>query len=435
MMLVLVALGGAQDIRNLAMGRLTLLTESDVNRLDLYDYGLNPAGLWRAEPPRLPQAGEEGSTFNDLYSEGEQALPEYSSTDIFAPFYRHSVSGNSLDKWAIGQPFPNELTDFMPVPWGSLGYSFEPYPSRPSGAYLRSRTSDLAIAAQGSWSHGEHKFLYDSVTVNTPQASFTQAGSAGAIDYGFDVGAFYLMASERRTSAQVFAPGVGAGIVMPLEGFSWGVDADYYHPFFSEASGTWDTTMNGNGVKAGAAILFKPLDSLKVALRGGYKWTNVAGLKFTSPWAGARAGFSTPDVPVVAGLEAAWAGTHTIYSDYDDRLDSLSLAGGVGFRVPAWFIGLEVRHTTAGEKFDSLATKTLAITAGTEVNVGMSRIRGGYGRSARDTLVFKGSATQWVTAGFGLDLSGLQLDLAYNHVVHPGKDKDDIVYASVRFGQ
>ena len=75
------------------------------------------------------------------------------------------------------------------------------------------------------------------------------------------------------------------------------------------------------------------------------------------------------------------------------------------------------------------------MTAGTEVNVGISHIRGGYGRSARDTLILKGSATQWVTAGFGLDLSGMQVDFAYNHVVRSDTDKDDIFYASVRFGE
>ena len=49
--------------------------------------------------------------------------------------------------------------------------------------------------------------------------------------------------------------------------------------------------------------------------------------------------------------------------------------------------------------------------------------------------MWKGSATQWVSAGFGLDLSGLQLDLAYNHVVRSDTDKDDITYLSVRFGE
>ena len=69
-----------------------------------------------------------------------------------------------------------------------------------------------------------------------------------------------------------------------------------------------------------------------------------------------------------------------------------------------------------------MAEKTLAFTAGTEVNVGISHTRGGHGRAVQDTLVWKGSATQWVTAGFGLDLSGLQLDLAYNHVVRSDTD-------------
>jgi hypothetical protein len=434
-MLVLVALGGAQDIRNLAMGRLTLLAESDVNRLDLYDYGLNPAGLWRAVPPRSSGEGEEAPPFSNFLGGDGEVLPEYSSTQVFAPFYGHSVPGDSFDQWAIGQPFPNELTDFMPVPWGELGYSFYPYPSRPSGGYLRSRNSDGATAVQGSWSHGEHNFGNELLAVNTPQASYVQAGSAGAVDYGFDANAFCILVAEGRSSAQVLGPGLGGGLVVPSEAFSWGVNADYYHPFFREASGSWDTIMNGNGFKAGAAMLFEPMDTLKVALRGGFKWTKVAGLTFASSWAGARAGFSPPDVPVVAGLEAAWAGTHTMYSGYNDMLDSLSLAGGVGYRVPVWFIGVEARHTTAGEKLDSLPTKTLALTAGTEVNVGISHIRGGYGRSAQDTLVFKGSATQWVSAGFGLDLSGLQLDLAYNHVVRSDTDKDDIIYLSVRFGE
>jgi hypothetical protein len=67
--------------------------------------------------------------------------------------------------------------------------------------------------------------------------------------------------------------------------------------------------------------------------------------------------------------------------------------------------------------------------------VGISHTRGGHGRAVQDTLVWKGSATQWVTAGFGLDRSGLQLDLAYNHVVRSDTDKDDIIYVSVRFGE
>ena len=314
-MLVLVALGGAQDIRNLAMGRLALLAESNVNRLDLYDYGLNPAGLWRAAPPGVPSEGEEAPVFNSLFGGEEDVLPEYSSTQVFAPFYGHTALGDSFDQWAVGQPFPSELTDFMPVPYSEFGYGYEPYPGQPSGAFVRSRTSDGASAIQGAFSHGERQ----SLKINTPQAGYVGAGSAGAIDYGYDANLFCILASEPHTSVQLLGPGLGGGIVMPSQAFSWGVNADYYHPFVREAFNGHGTTKHGSGIKGGAAMLFQPMDSLKLALRGGYKWTSAAGLKFTSPWAGLRAGYSTPDVPVVAGLEAAWAGTHRVYDYYDDK--------------------------------------------------------------------------------------------------------------------
>ena len=421
----------ANDVRNLAMGRLTLLAESELNRLDMYCFGQNPAGLLRSAPV----------SFSDNEFEFEQSsegdvLSDYTYLETYATGYGHVGASKSFDQWAAGQPIPNELLEFMPIPWSGLGYSFRPYPSRPLGVCWRSRSADAATAISGSWSHGEDGAPVRRLTVNTPQIDVVRSGTFGSIDYGIEAAAFDLMAAGPHTRANFIGPGVRAGISAPTEAFTWGLSARYYHPFFDAEIPFWSDKLNGNAAEGNGALLLLPAEALKLALRGGYKWVKVENLSFISPWGGIRTAYDPPEGPVVAGVEATWGDVHTSYSDfgYDEKQDSLGLGGGIGVRAEGYFGGVEAHYSTIGSRpFDAQSAGTLVLQAGGEAVVGTAVVRAGYARSS--TRWASGSSsppTHWFTGGFTMNLEAMKLDVAYNLTRRSATDWEHLLCFALR---
>jgi hypothetical protein len=425
----------AQDIRNYGMGRMSILLESDINRIDLYDFGENPAGLLLARAPVRNTSGDAGYIPMSLW--GEDAAGDYAITEVLASGYGRTPAGeSSFTIWGIGQPLPNELLEFLPV--RAIGYVGDEhiYPSRPSGAVLRTRSRGTASAFQGTWSHLEERRRYDSATVNTPQLYLAHAGEAGPIDWGADLLAFYAMASERRSSAQFLGAGVGGGIAVPGDMLSFGANANYYHPWYRTASGEYSESYDGHAARANAAAVLTALDTLRLGARAGYKWADVEELDFYSPWAGIRAVYEPTGVPLVAGAGATWAVWHPTYRYYyDTKEDSLTLAAGAAFRIPVWLLGIEVHRTALGatrESGNRRENERLTFNLGSELNVGPAHVRAGAalcltGTETRDT-------TMCYTGGLGLDLDGIWLDLAYNYIRSPARYTEHLVYLAAKFG-
>ncbi|UCG42599.1 MAG: hypothetical protein JSU73_12170 [candidate division WOR-3 bacterium] len=424
----------ALDIRNYGMGRMSILLESDINRIDLYDFGENPAGLLQARAPFRKTSEPE---YIPIPMWGEDELGDYSVTELLASGYGHTPAReSSFTVWGIGQPLPNELLEFLPV--RAVGYVEDRhiYPSRPSGGLLRTRSGGTANVFQGSWSHLEEKRRYDSVTVNTPQLYFARAGEAGAIDWGADLLAFYAMASQRRNSAQFLGAGVGGGIAVPGDMLSFGANANYYHPWYRTASGQYSQTYDGHAARANAAAVITALDTLRLGARAGYKWADVEKLDFYSPWAGLRALYAPTGVPLVAGAGVTWAVSHPTYPGYyDTKHDSLTLAAGAAFRIPVWLLGIEVHRTALGSTHgtgDRRENERLTFNLGSELSAGPAHVRAGAafsltGTETRDT-------TMCYTGGLGLDLDRIWLDLAYNHIRKPGRYTEHLVYLAAKVG-
>lgn len=426
--LALVAALEAGDVRNLGMGRLSLLAESELNRLDLFDFGHNPAGLLRSAPVSF-STGEDEHTGYTGSEEG--MLDDYSYVEFFATGFGTTGQGKAFRQWAFGQPVPNELTEYMPVPLSAFGARFVPYPSRPLGGYWRSRASNVATAFSGAWSHGEEQgYLW----LNTPRADFTRSGSFGELDYGIEASAFYMSAGSHYGDAQFLGPGVGVGIAGPSETFTWGLDARYYHPFFNMTSPT--VKINGNSLAGGGELLMRPAEPIKVGARAGVKWTVVDELQFMSPYAALRMSYVQPEGPFVAGAEAEWSDVKTSYPAfwYYEHSDSLGLAGGIGLNNPDWFAGLEAHYSRLGlNPLDSTAGNSLALQAGVEINLGSTLVRAGYGRSAPGNDYFsKHMHTTWITAGVGLNFSGMTIDIAYNLVNRATPVGEHLLYLVVR---
>jgi hypothetical protein len=429
------AVSAAPDIRNFGMGRMSILLESDINRIDLYDFGENPAGMLQARAPVRNTSEEIEYMPSSLWGDG--AVGDYSITEVLATGYGHTPAGeSSFTVWGIGQPLPTELLEFLPV--RAVGYVEDAhiYPSRPSGVLLRTRSGGTANAFQGSWSHLEQHHRYDSITVNTPQLYFAHAGEAGPIDWGADLLAFYGMASERRSNAQFLGAGVGGGIAVPGDMLSFGANANYYHPWYRTAYREYSESYDGHAARANAAAVLTALDTLRLGARAGYKWADVEELDFYSPWAGLRALYEPTGVPLVAGAGATWAISHPTYPDhYDTKDDSLTLAAGAAFRIPVWLAGIEVHHTTLGWTYgdgDRRENERLTFNLGSELSVGQAHVRAGAalcltGTETRDTTIC-------YTGGLGLDLDGLWLDLAYNYIRRPERYTDHLVYLAAKFG-
>jgi len=442
--LTVVATALAQDVRNMAMGQLSLLLESDINRLDMYDFGRNPAGLYRAAPVRFAGSEEDEGIYQgfDFLDEGA-TLPEYSYTEVSLTGYTLKAEGIDLfDVYSIGQPIPSEMYDFMVPNYYTTGLEIFPYRARPAGGYMRSRGSGGATMFEGGWSNAGLKYSEDSrQTMNTPQLAFGRAGSAGPVDYGFSAFGCYIMESEPGISGQLLGPGVGAGLVMPASAFSWGADVVYYHPVLHESWAGGDTTLQGNVLGPGVSFLAQPVDSLRFGLRGEYRYTRLAEATYESPWASLRGLFSRADIPVVAGVEATWTKT-TLVSGDTASTGTFIGGAGLGLRIPVLFVGAEARYTMFGESaFDSVGLRTLALQAGAEVSFGVSHLRLGYGRSS---MTYTGDTSKvnraFITGGFGIDLATGRMDLAYNYLPHDPaqsyarKYTEHVLYLSFKFG-
>jgi hypothetical protein len=422
---------GLGDVPILGMGGMSLVWESDMNRLDMYDFGQNPAGLLRAMPARF--AG--GEQMAQGAGGGEDALSDYSYVDGYATVFGTSGVDSLFHRWAVGQPLPNELQNFLPIPMGEF-VNFETYPSEPLGAIYRSRNLGVASSYGLSWSHAAQG---RSLTVNTPTLNYQRSGTLGSLDYGAEASAFYFMGSAGGATLNFLGPGVGLGIASPGESFGWGVDAHYFHPWFDMSSPS--VKINGSAVVGGGTMLFHPSDPLKVGVRAGYKWTKVDVLKFMSPWLDARAIYQSAESPMVYGGDLSWGDVNTSYPTfhYASKLDTLGLGFGVGARTTDWFAGCEAHFSSAGARLlDSLATNTLVLQAGSEVTLGATQLRLGFGRTM--TIVphnpgYYGTPGSYVlTAGAGMELNGLHLDIAYNLISGLSDANEHLLYVRVGSG-
>jgi len=425
--LVAASIVSAQDVRNIGMGCLSFLAESDANRLDMYDFGRNPAGLYRAAPVSFTTESDEYGESPSYLPEEGGALPDYSNSGGQFALYAPTGGGLKLfDVFSLGQPIPSEFYEYFSPGF----YWLSPlYPAQPVGGGLRSRQSDAATDISGGWSwlHAKGDMGLD---INTPQVKFVRAGAAGSIDYGFDVSAFYMMMS----GAQLFGPGAGAGVVLPIAPASLGADLRYYHPIM-HSSGV--PSEHGNAFRPGLSVVLEPVPDLKLGVRGQYTMTKFLDQEYAAPSAGLRAGFSRKDVPIVAGLQANWSSVRVKGTWSDERSGTLQTGAGLGLSIPEFFLGVEVSYAMVGETTSAgPGTRELALRGGAEYKLGTTRLRLGYVHSSTDDELSGGTLNQsQYTFGVGFDLSGGKADVAYVLVPHSDQSgyTDHVLYFAIKF--
>jgi hypothetical protein len=426
----------AQDLRNLGMGRLSALLESDIHRIALYDFGENPAGLLSAAPPTRGAGPEQndGSPVSSPWGSEENAAG-YTVSEAFLSGWGIHPRGDShpFPIWSVGQPLPADFQDIVPL--GALGIAGRQiFPSRPAGGYLRQSDGSFALAARGCWSHFEGN---GQATVNVPELGFEAANRLTGLDVGYRAVAFYGMGNQYGGSAQYLGVEGGAGVAVPGEILSGGACVDYYHPMYHVKYGSFfDTTYHSNAARGRGALVLQPIDTLKLGLKAGYTWADIMQTRTLTPAAGMRALYEPAGVPLAAGLEAAWMkATPYHHGETGSSYDSLYLGGGLGLRLPVLFLGAEVQRTAWGSNnTDARAEHSrLSLNFGAEVNFGVAHVRAGFLQATGKGSEGYADTLRCYTGGLGFDLEGLWVDVAYNLEV-PGRSAyEHMLQLSVKF--
>jgi hypothetical protein len=392
-LLALLAGATGQDIRGIAMGRLSLIVRSDLNRLDLVDFGDNPAGLVSAPPP-----------FED-----EDVPGDYANCELFGSLYREVLSFQEV--LSIGQPVPLGAARLLPPQPLNDWWTGLSYPSRPAGFNYRSRRGNSVTRAQADFSHF-HLFEpeREDYALSTPELQVAWAHRTGWLDLAFDIMGFDAIERNRVHNT---GAGILLGAAQVQDRCDLGVNFGYLHTRGMGSAGT----SGEHAARGVGTVIFQPLDLLKLGVNAGYRWATREPGWYHSPGIDVSCILDPPTSMLVVGLDLKWGGSYPSTPDLAwGKEDSFAMVFGAGLAGRSWFAGLEISGLREHEVWQQQPFRIgwTDVRVGGEVDIGRFLVRAGAKHVITGADPGMGTAQGCLTAGLGWVHGPVRLDLAYN---------------------
>jgi len=387
-----------QDIRGLGMGGMRFIVTGDADRLDLYGFGDNPAGLVSAPPPL------EESTWSGDYTSGELYLAGL------------SMSFERFLDLSFGQTVPPVVRRIQPVEIAGTDWYNAESPARPAGFSCRSRRGATAFAGRASfaWLQTSDSSV-PAWTTAVPELSGTWCASSGRYDYGADLSVFDVM---EKSGVQHAGAGSVVGIGRQTGTTSWGASAGYVQVRTLDGSSAEDPHTD-HGARGTATYIFEPARNLRVGGQADCRWGAEQGAGRLAPALRVRALYDPPGPGGTADAELAW------FSSYAERgpawLNRLGVeyALGLGYRMGNLLTGVEFsgsdeRYAWPGEAGPWSGYARTDLMLGAEYRLAGLCLRTGAGFGGRGTTGVTWISYMTAAAGIGWQRGPLRLDLAYN---------------------
>ena len=122
-----------------------------------------------------------------------------------------------------------------------------------------------------------------------------------------------------------------------------------------------------------------------------------------------------------------------------DQMDSTGVGAGLGAKIWRLSGGAELHYMQRTYPEDTGAVKcpNWVTNAGAEIDLGAVQVRLGYEHSVRPIMIAPGYGFNKYTgtAGFGLNVASLRVDVAWNHSYWPfGKEIQDEFHLEIKRG-
>ncbi len=398
----------ATPARIIGMGFLDLIVDDESNRLNLFDYGRNIAGLYR---------DERGST---VY------------TSIAYGTVKQSDSGGALESeityWGVALLSETSM----------MVSTLSRFPGVPIGAVVTYRMEDrLAISGSGLYSKTT---THSESAQRTEEASWPIGGVAFSRKLGvLDVGARgeYTMISISNNqgdlavngSLKLLEGGVAANLSPMLD---IGVSAGFGFPDAGFTLSNVENNFSGNSVSAGLQGILSVPGLLKVGAKFDFFNANLSGettygnvtinigdISLTDFSFGSRLLFSSILFPLKAGLSIDYKTTHPQFDgedlsflDFDYTQSSTHIGTGMSYAMP--FLTPGIQYTLLNENIsdnldngETVNSSRWDLRFGGEARLTVLSLRAGYIISRHDPNTgtdddeFKGRS---ITVGTGLQI-------------------------------
>ena len=429
----------ASDARYVGMGNLSLLFPDEFHRLDLYDFAAIPAALMNNDTVQFFAVRASGLT--ELWPNA------------------------SLKYLAIGQAFPQKLTDYMPLEAAAALYSAVPMFSLSPAEFVYSScqakekfddfgnvSKPQAWRLYGGWGQLNQTYA-DSLTDNikTPALAFAYSKPVSEnLSYGFSGDLFYGMFNSAggHDKATLFPVGGGGGVAFGRHPLSVGLNVEYHYPMFdfSETFGTitYAEKYSGHAVSPSLGVTYQ-IDNLSWVTAANFKWLNMNGhhdtlsvgsLKSTGYLAKSQLYYSTGMIRA-AGL-VFYDNRSPSYTDetgniwFNSSFLDYGVGIGIGLVMNKLNAGLEalIRQDQIDEKItpETFKARNMVFKAGLEYSlIKTLLIRAGYNYVLNDPDLsdaddrFKAHV---ITGGFGINaMPDFRFDVGYNYRM--GKTESD----------
>ncbi len=409
----------ATPARIIGMGFLDLIVDDESNRLNLFDYGRNIAGLYSDE--------RSSTVYTSIaYGTVKQSDPR-------------GTRESEITYW--GTALPTETSMMVGT--------FSQFPGVPIGAVVTYRREDgLAVSGRGLYSK---TIIHYKSAQRTEEASWPIGGVAFSRKLGvLDVGArgeYAIISisnnqddSGANGSLKLLEGGVAANLSPMLDiGISGGFgfpDADVTLP-------NVENNFSGNSVSAGLQGILKVPGLLKVGAKLDFFTANLSGetthgnmtinigdISLTDFSFGSRLLLSSMLFPLKAGLNIDYKTTHpqfegegSSFLDFDYTQSSTHIATGMSYAIP--FLTPGVQYTLLNESIsdnldngETVNSSQWDLRFGGEARLTVLSLRAGYIISKYDPDTdtdddeFKGRSIT-IGAGLHIPLQPFKVEIAF----------------------
>jgi hypothetical protein len=384
LILFMIASGAATPVRIIGMGTIDLVIEDESNRINLYDFGGNVAGLY---------SDERGSSAEGFISYGH-----VSSSDSNGP----------------REPEVTRWGGFLPMDGGISVNTFTAFGGVPAGGLFTYR-SPQGYAAVAKAMYSSTSSHYENLD-RTDDATAPLFGIAFSRNFGtFDAGATGeysgLTITNGRDDSEINASmktlnGGFAAELSPL--FTVGISGGLGFPAADLAISSTDFDLSGNSFSGGIQAIAKVPGLAKLGARLGFLNANLGAeassgnvtldlgeLDFTDVDFEARALVGSMLFPLRAGAIFSYETFHpefegdiTSLLDIDMRITTMDFGIGLGYVLPLITPGFQYNlsneHAADDLNDNEVDASGWDLRFGGESRFGFLTLRGGFGIGKKD---------------------------------------------------
>lgn len=384
LLLLLVACAASTPVRIIGMSAIDLLIEDESNRINLYDFGGNVAGLY---------GDERGSSFEGFLSYGRVSFSD--SSGGLEP---------EITRWG----------GFLPTDASVTVNTFTALGGLPAGGVFTYR-SPQGYAAAARAMYSSTSTYYES-SERTDDATSPLFGIAFANHFGtWDAGAMgeyaSIKVSNNQDDTEIYASmkTVNGGITMQVSpmfslGFKGGLgfpaaEMDVFNTDYNASGSAFGGGIQTVGSIPGLAKIGARFDFLNANLSAeatsGNVTVDLGDLHYTDLGIDTRMLFASAFFPLRAGVMVAYGMNHPEFEgegsslfDIDMQITTVDVSFGLGYQLPFLLPGFQYSHSNqnSDDKLNDtrVAASTWEVGVGGESSIGPFMLRGGFGMGKAD---------------------------------------------------